>query len=113
MVVPEGGAKFQHNMNEIVDGHTGIEHAISLWPAPTTTSSSSGRRPTGYTPTFGVAYGGLSGELYWYDRTNVWENERLMRYVPRFIIEPRSIRRRRPRTSHYNHVFVAPSPPRS
>ena len=30
MVVPEGGAKFQHNMNEITDGHTGIEHAIPV-----------------------------------------------------------------------------------
>ena len=43
---------------------------------------------TGYTPTLGVAYGGLSGELFWYDRTDVWRDERLMRYVPRFIIEP-------------------------
>ena len=30
MVVPEGGAKLQHNLNEIVDGHTGIEHSISI-----------------------------------------------------------------------------------
>ena len=27
-VVPEGGSTFQHNMNMIIDGHTGIEHAI-------------------------------------------------------------------------------------
>ena len=32
MVVPEGGSLFQHNMNMVVDGHTGIEH--SLPPVP-------------------------------------------------------------------------------
>ena len=30
MVVPEGGGKFQNNMNMIVDGHTGIEHSLSI-----------------------------------------------------------------------------------
>ena len=30
MVVPEGGALFQHNMSMIADGHTGVEHAIPL-----------------------------------------------------------------------------------
>ncbi len=30
MVVPEGGAKYQSNMTQIVDGHTGIEHATPL-----------------------------------------------------------------------------------
>ncbi len=30
MVVPEGGMKFQHNMNEIVDGHTTIEHSMTI-----------------------------------------------------------------------------------
>ena len=33
---------------------------------------------TGYTPTLIVAYGGLMGENYWYQKTNVWEDERLL-----------------------------------
>jgi len=107
MVVPEGGAKFQHNMNQIVDGHTGIEHAISLARGYDDVEQLWSQSGTGYTPTFGVAYGGLSGELYWYEHTNVWENERLMRYVPRFIIEPASIRRPKAPEHHYNHIKVA------
>jgi Tol biopolymer transport system component/imidazolonepropionase-like amidohydrolase len=107
MVVPEGGAKFQHNMNEIVDGHTGIEHALSLAHVYDDVLQLWSQTEVGYTPTFGVAYGGLSGELYWYDRTDVWENERLMRYSPRFIIEPRSIRRPKAPDSHYNHIEIA------
>ena len=107
MVLPEGGAKFQHNMNEIVDGHTGIEHAIPLATAYEDVLQLWSQTGTGYTPTFGVAYGGLSGENYWYDRTDVWKNERLMRFSPRFIVEPKSIRRTKAPDQHYNHIPVA------
>jgi imidazolonepropionase-like amidohydrolase len=107
MVVPEGGAKFEHNMNEIVDGHTGIEHALSIARGYDDVVQLWSGSDTGYTPTFGVAYGGLSGETYWYDRTNVWENERLMRYVPRFVVEPSAIRRTKAPDHHYNHIEVA------
>ncbi len=107
MVVPEGGAKFQHNMNEIVDGHTGIEHAISLIEMYDDVEQLWSASGTGYSPTFGVAYGGISGENYWYDRTEVWKNERLMRYSPRFLVEPRAMRRTTAPDIHYNHVRVA------
>ncbi len=106
MVVPEGGAKFEHNMTEIVDGHTGIEHAIPLATAYDDVTQLWSGTAVGYTPTFVVAYGGLSGELYWYDRTEVWKNERLMRFSPRFVVEPRSIRRPTAPDEHYNHFEV-------
>ncbi|HKY32396.1 MAG TPA: amidohydrolase family protein [Candidatus Polarisedimenticolia bacterium] len=107
MVVPEGGAKFQHNMQMIVDGHTGIEHALPLAELYDDVVQLWSRSGTGYTPTLGVAYGGLSGETYWYDRTNVWENARLMRFVPHFAVDPASIRRTKAPDLHYNHVNVA------
>jgi len=107
MVVPEGGAKFQANMTQIVDGHTGLEHAIPLSRGYEDVKQLWSQTESGYSPTFGVAYGGLSGETYWYDRTNVWENERLMRYVPRYAVEPQSIRRQTAPDDHYNHFEVA------
>jgi imidazolonepropionase-like amidohydrolase/Tol biopolymer transport system component len=107
MVVPEGGAKFQNNMGMIVDGHTGIEHALPIATGYSDVVQLWSRSGTGYTPTLGVAYGGLSGELYWYDHTNVWEDERLMRYTPRFVVEPQSIRRAKAPEDQYNHVRVA------
>lgn len=107
MVVPEGGAKFQHNMSEIVDGHTGIEHALPIMRGYEDLKQLWSQSETGYTPTLGVAYGGLSGETYWYDHTDVWANERLMRYSPHFIIEPASMRRTKAPDSHYNHFHVA------
>ena len=107
MVVPEGGAKFQHNMNEIVDGHTGIEHAVPLARLYDDVLQLWAASQTGYTPTLGVAYGGIAGENYWYDRTEVWKDRNLMRLVPRSVVEPRSMRRTRAPDDHYNHILVA------
>lgn len=94
MVVPEGGSLFHHDMTMVVDGHTGIEHSIpvgavyddvrQLW------SAASG---VGYTPTLVVGFGGLWGENYWYAETDVWKNDRLLRFVPRETVDARSRRR--------------------
>ncbi len=107
MVVPEGGAKFHANMSEIVDGHTGIEHALPLASVYEDVKQLWSGAEVGYTPTLGVAYGGLAGEVYWYDRTNVWENERLLRYTPHSQVEPSAIRRLKAPERHYNHFLVA------
>lgn len=107
MVVPEGGAKLEHNITEIVDGHTGIEHAIPIAHGYDDLKQLWAASATGYTPTFLVAYGGLGGENYFYDRDDVWKNERLLRWTPRSILEPRSIRRQKAPDEHYNHILVS------
>ncbi|NVK88321.1 MAG: PD40 domain-containing protein [Gammaproteobacteria bacterium] len=107
MVVPEGGAKFYANMTQVIDGHTGIEHALPIEKAYDDVKQLWSQTESGYSPTFVVAYGGLSGETYWYDRTNVWQNERLMRWTPKYLVEPASIRRTHAPDNHYNHFKVA------
>ncbi len=107
MVVPEGGAKWQHNLTHIVDGHTGLEHAVPLADVYGDVKQLWSQTQVGYTPTFGVAYGGISGENYWYDRDQVWKNPRLLRYTPKTFLLPRSIRRGRAPDEHYNHIWVA------
>ncbi|HSG53386.1 MAG TPA: amidohydrolase family protein, partial [Rheinheimera sp.] len=106
MVVPEGGSLLQHNLTMIVDGHTTIEHAIpaakvyddikQLWQASN----------TAYTPTLVVAFGGIWGENYWYDKTEVWKHPTLRRYVPMDQLAPRSMRRPKAPDNHYNHFNV-------
>lgn len=93
MVVPEGGSMYGHNMSMILDGHTTIEHAIPLAPLYDDALELFARSGTSYTPTMTVGYGGLWGENHWYQKTNVWENERLLRFVPRSVVDPRSRRR--------------------
>ena len=110
-VVPEGGSTFFHNMSMILDGHTGIEHnipvatlhddVVQLWSAS----------KTGYTPTLIVNYGGMNGEFYWYQTTNVWENEKLLKYTPRSIIDSRSRHRTMVPMKEYEngHILVSKS----
>ena len=89
-VVPEGGSTFFHNMSMILDGHTGIEHNIPILTLHDDVVQLWAASKTGYTPTLIVNYGGLSGEYYWYQTTNVWEDKKLLKYTPRSIIDSRS-----------------------
>ena len=107
MVVPEGGGKLQQNLSMLVDGHTGLEHSLPIARGYDDLTQLWGATKFGYTPTFVVSYGGLMGEEYWYDRTNVWENERLLRYTPHTILDRRSIRRPTAPDNQYNHIEVA------
>ncbi|MBK6943023.1 MAG: PD40 domain-containing protein [Planctomycetes bacterium] len=107
LVVPEGGSTFPHNLTMVVDGHTGIEHTLSvekIYADVTQLWKGSG---VGLTPTLIVGYGGIWGENYWYAKTNVWENERLLTFVPRSLVDPRSRRRFTAPDEEWNHVNCA------
>ncbi|MEJ2900963.1 amidohydrolase family protein [Pedobacter panaciterrae] len=106
-VVPEGGSTFFTNMNMISDGHTGIEHSIPVAPVYKDVVSFWNNTKVAYTPTLIVSYGSQWGENYWYDRTNVWENERLMAFTPRPIIDSRSRRRTTSEYGDYGHIEVS------
>ncbi len=107
MVVPEGGSLLQHNLTMLVDGHTTLEHSISTAKIYDDIKQLWSQSNMAYTPTMGVAYGGISGENYWYDTTNVWQHPRLSQYVPSEILDPRSMRRPKAPHHHYNHINVA------
>lgn len=89
-VVPEGGSNFFMNMSMVMDGHTSIEHNIPVAPIYQDVITLWGNSGTNYTPTLIVNFGGMSGEYYWYQHSNVWENERLLAFTPRSIIDTRS-----------------------
>lgn len=107
MVVPEGGSLLQHNLTMVVDGHTTLEHSISTAKIYDDIKQLWSQSDMAYTPTMGVAYGGISGENYWYDTTNVWQHPRLSKYVPSEFLDPRSMRRPKAPHHHYNHLNVA------
>ena len=109
MVVPEGGSTFFWNMSMILDGHTGVEHNFPIAPLYKDALTLFSKSNTGNTPTLVVAYGGLSGEYYWYQHSNVWENERLLQFTPREIIDARSRRRMMAEEGDYNHIEVSKS----
>ena len=106
-VVPEGGSTFFHNLTHIQDGHTSLEHNIPQVPLFKDVKALWNKSTTSYTPTLIVSYGSQSGENYWYDRTNVWENERLLSNTPRYIVDSRSRRRTTSEFADYGHIKVA------
>ncbi|ACY13099.1 amidohydrolase family protein [Haliangium ochraceum] len=107
MVVPEGGSLFQHNMNMVVDGHTGIEHAVPLGRGYADMKQLWGATEVGYTPTLGVGYGGLWGENYWYAESDVFAHPRLTSFVPPFAHEARTRRRVLASEGDWNHIRIA------
>ena len=93
MTVTEGGSTLFYNVTHVLDGKTGVEHALPVAPLYKDVVTLFAKSGTGYTPTLIVGYGGIWGENYWYQKTNVWENERLLRFTPRGVIDARSRRR--------------------
>jgi imidazolonepropionase-like amidohydrolase/Tol biopolymer transport system component len=89
-VVPEGGSFFAHNMTQIVDGHTSVEHNIPVAPLYNDVITLWRNTKTHNTPTLIVSYGSLNGEYYWYQNTDVWANKRLLQYIPNHIVVERS-----------------------
>jgi Tol biopolymer transport system component/imidazolonepropionase-like amidohydrolase len=107
MVVPEGGALLYHNMTMVHDGHTGLEHALSVPVVYEDVRRLFGESTTGYTPTVLVAYGGIWGENWFYQNYNVWENERLLAFTPRPTVDALSRRRMLVPDDDFNHIRVA------
>ena len=104
LVVPEGGSLFMHNMSMIIDGHTTIEHSIPVAHIYDDVKQLWSQAETAYVPTLGVAYGGIWGERFWYDKTDVWKHPLLSKFVPREVLEPASRRRFKAPNEDYNHV---------
>jgi imidazolonepropionase-like amidohydrolase len=107
LVVPEGGSMLQQNLTMILDGHTGIEHAIPVAPLRQDVVTLLARSRTGYTPTLIVGYGGLWGENYWYQESDVFANERLRRFVPPALLDARARRRVMAPADEFYHVALA------
>ncbi|MBI3819798.1 MAG: PD40 domain-containing protein [Planctomycetes bacterium] len=108
MVVPEGGGDLESNMSMILDGHTTIEHALPVAPLHKDVVELFAKSGTSYTPTLLVAYGGLWGELWYYQHDEVWKNERLLKYVPQGVVDGKArIRAVMATDEDWHHIDVA------
>lgn len=107
MVVPEGGSTFMHNLNMVVDGHTGIEHTLPVETIYDDVLDLWRGTGVGYTPTLSVAYGGLWGENFWYQQNDLWRHPRITTFIPPHVINPRARRRLKAPLEDFNHIRVA------
>ncbi|MDP9177328.1 MAG: amidohydrolase family protein [Gemmatimonadota bacterium] len=106
-VVPEGGSTFSVNTTMFLDGHTTLEHNLPVAPLYEDMLRLISESKTAYTPTLVVLYGGVSGEHYWYQNTNVRENAKLQYFHPRGQIDSRARRRQMAASDDYFFVDVA------
>lgn len=109
MVYPEGGSTFFHNMTMILDGHTSVEHNVPVAPLYDDVIQLWAASKTALTPTLIVNYGSLNGEYYWYQHMNVWEEQKLLKYTPRAIIDSRSRHRTMAPEDEYENGHILTS----
>jgi imidazolonepropionase-like amidohydrolase/Tol biopolymer transport system component len=91
-VVAEGGSQFNMDMALIADGNTTLEHNLPQARIYEDVLDFYGATKVGYTPTLGVTYGGMGGEPYWAQESEVWKHPLLTRYVPADVLNPEFVR---------------------
>jgi imidazolonepropionase-like amidohydrolase/Tol biopolymer transport system component len=92
MVVAEGGALFGQGLNLIADGNTTLEHNLPIDIFYKDVLDFIGQSRSGYTPTLVVTFGGLGGDPYWRQKTEVFAQPLLMAHTPPALLAE-SIRR--------------------
>jgi imidazolonepropionase-like amidohydrolase/Tol biopolymer transport system component len=107
LVMPEGGGDFPVNMGMVMDGHSGIEHSLSVGELYKDVVNLFATSRAGYTPTLLVGYGGQPAENWFYQHYNVWENEKLSQFFPARRIDARARRRTMSAEDDFNHKRIA------
>lgn len=86
LVVAEGGSLFGMDMNIAADGNSTLEHNIPVDVFYEDVLQFFSQSATNYTPTLVVTYGGLAGDPYWRQATNVWENPLMVHTPPKMLL---------------------------
>ena len=85
-VVAEGGSLYGMDMTIIADGNSTLEHNIPLEHFYEDMLQMFGGSQTNYTPTLVVTYGGLAGDPYWRQATDVFADPLLVHTPPRELL---------------------------
>ena len=104
----EGALDMKLNLSQMIDGYSGHEHSLPLQPIYDDVIQFVAKTKTFYTPTILVAYGGPWTENYFFQTTDVLNNQRLGKFIPRELIN--SMMRRRPqwfRAEEYSFPMIA------
>ncbi len=86
LVVAEGGSLFGMDMNLVADGNSTIEHNVPVDVFYEDVLQFFSQSNSNYTPTLVVTYGGLAGDPYWRQATNVWENPLMVHTPPKMLL---------------------------
>jgi hypothetical protein len=87
MPTTEGGLDLKLNLTHAIDGYSGNEHSLPIVPLYKDVIELYAKSGIAYTPTLLVAYGGPWAENYFYETTEVTNDEKLKHFVPENILE--------------------------
>ena len=93
MPTTEAGLDFQLDLTHAMDGYPGIEHNLPVYPLYRDVVRLFSETKVVNTPTLIVSFGGPMGEIYWFTRGGVHDNERLARFTPHETLDARTRRR--------------------
>ncbi|ATY31956.1 amidohydrolase family protein [Sphingomonas psychrotolerans] len=92
-VVAEGGSLFGMDMNLVADGNSTLEHNVPLETFYEDVLQFFSQTKTNYTPTLVVTYGGLAGDPYWRQATDVYAHPLLRAHTPPAVLLADNARR--------------------
>jgi len=104
MPTTEGGLDFKLNMTNLIDGYSGHEHAIPIYPLYKDLTTAIAEAKMTYTPTLLVSYGGPWAENFYYATENVNGDPKLNYFTPKSELDQKS-RRRGSWFMYEEHVF--------
>ena len=96
LVVAEGGSLFGMDMNLIADGNSTLEHNVPGEFFYEDVLQFFGQSQTNYTPTLAVTYGGLAGDPYWRQATDVFDHPLLIHTPPKILLADSARRTKAP-----------------
>ncbi|MFA9199660.1 MAG: amidohydrolase family protein [Cypionkella sp.] len=96
LVVAEGGSLYGMDMNLIADGNSTLEHNVPVETFYGDVLQFWRQAQTNYTPTLVVTYGGLAGDPYWRQATDVWENPLMVHTPPKQLLADTARRTKAP-----------------
>jgi imidazolonepropionase-like amidohydrolase/Tol biopolymer transport system component len=84
--VAEGGSLFGMDMSMVADGISTLEHNVPVEHFYEDVLQFFSQSNTNNTPTLVVTYGGLAGDPYWRQATDVWENPLVVHTPPKQLL---------------------------
>ncbi|MEL7198792.1 MAG: amidohydrolase family protein [Pseudomonadota bacterium] len=94
--VAEGGSLFGMDMNLIADGNSTIEHNVPGDVMYEDVLQFFGQSNSNYTPTLNVTYGGLAGDPYWRQATDVFDHPLMIHTPPKVLLAATARRTKAP-----------------
>ena len=89
----EGALDLKLDLTQMADGYSGHEHSLPIVPIYKDVANYVAKTETYYTPTMLVAYGGPWSENYFFQNTNIIENEKVARFIPYQLLDNMTRRR--------------------